>query len=67
MTGNTEMIKTMNRLDHNISYFKLYEVDTVNALQKKSCSSSFAMKKTTKNIERLKENDIRCQHNTPSQ
>ena len=34
MTGKTELIKTINRLDHNILYFKLDEVDTVNALQK---------------------------------
>ena len=64
MTGNSKLIKTMNRFDHNISYFKLYEVDTVTALQKKSCSSSLAMKETYRKIG---ENIVRCQHNTLSQ
>ena len=53
MTRNTKLIKTMNRLDYNISQLKLCKVGTVNALQKLSRSSSFAMKETTKNTERL--------------
>ena len=36
MTGNVELIKTLNRLGHGISYSKLLEVDTANAIQKVS-------------------------------
>ena len=40
MTGSIELIKILNRLGHGVSYSKIYEVDTVYAIQKFSSSTS---------------------------
>ena len=34
LTGNVELIKTLNRLGHGVSYSKLLEIDTAFAIQK---------------------------------
>ena len=37
LTGNVELIQTLNRLGHGVSYSKLEEIDTALRLQKLSC------------------------------
>ena len=44
LTGNTELIRTLNRLGHGISYTQVEEIDTALCLQKlQRCQSSVAL------------------------
>ena len=45
MTGNAELIKIINRLEHGVSYTKLAEVDTAYAIQRISKKSGLFLKK----------------------
>ncbi|KAI0221981.1 hypothetical protein LSAT2_026763 [Lamellibrachia satsuma] len=38
LTGNVELIHTLNRLGHSVSYYQLEEIDTALSLQKLSLS-----------------------------